>query len=507
MKFLKGLAIGVLSFLLFVFLAVLGLSIAIRQTALNPKFVNNVVNEIDFSAVVRESLTQPANGANAPSPALVDAIVNSVNQIQPNIKQKANVLVNAGYDYILGKTPALELKGTLRNSFFNSQFLDDTLQKVDITALAEVFLKENTNANDIVTQAIVTSMITTVKQMEPTLKKDVVVISGPVFSYVLSDTNSIDLKNQLRTNVFNGEFLTYVINGFDISSLLKDTIRQQLAAALPQGIILSSSDIDQLSVVVQPLVKQRLIASADQFADYLLSIRQDFNVNVSITPLMTAGIKPIVKQAFVRQIPSSLFGASQTQIDQAFEIYWANAQGSIPTSYVINSSSLGVTGLRTSINDELLSLQQSLTEVRNGINGAQKDIEQAAQQPRDIIHVFQLAFIGLIVVTLMVIGGIILIHRSVRGASLDLGITLTCYGLLGLVGVIIIKLVVGSISFIRNLIPPGTPELAGNLIQIVIQKTSNSLLVFAIIVLVVGIALLVLSFLYKRKQDNTETNA
>ena len=501
MKFLKGLAIGVLSFLLFILLAVMGLSLAVQQTALNPRFVNKVVNGIDFSELVRESLTQQANGQNALSPALVDAMVTAANQIQPTVKQKANILVNDGYDYILGKTPTLDLKGALRDSFFNSQFLNDALQPVDISVLVEAFLKEGSSSNDIETQAVMTSIVSTVNQMEPALKKDIVTLSGPVFNYVLSDTNSIDLRNQLRASVFNGEFLTYVINGFDISSMLTDTIQQQLGTVLPQGIVLSSSDIDQLAAAVQPLVKQRLIASADQIADYLFSIRQDFSVNVSITSLTTTSIKPIVKQAFIRQLPSSLRGASQAQIDQAFEIYWATAQGSIPADYVINSSNLGISSLRVSINDGLVSLQQSLADARNGINSAQSDIEQAAQQPRDIIHIFQLAFIGLIVATLLVIAGIILIFRSVRGASLDLGITLTCYGLMGLIAVLILKLFVGSITFIRNLIPPGTPEMAGDLIRAIIQKASQPMLIFTIIVLVIGIGLLVLAFLYKSKKQ------
>jgi hypothetical protein len=196
-----------------------------------------------------------------------------------------------------------------------------------------------------------------------------------------------------------------------------------------------------------------------------------------------------------------LSGASQEQIDRAFEIYWATIQGSITTNYIINSGDLGIVSLRTSINDGLLSLHQSLTDFRDGISNAQVDINEAAKQPRDIIHTLQLAFVGLIILTLIVIAGIILIHRSVKGASRDLGITLTCYGIFELIGVLILRFTIGSIGFISENMPPGTPEFVADLVHLIIQKTTLVLLIFTIVVLVIGIALLVLSYLYKETKN------
>ena len=504
MKFFKVFALGLLSLLLFIFLTAFGVSLTARQTALNPHFVNGVINKVDFSEAVREILAQQSKGTNPPSQALIDALVSSVSQSQSDIKQRLNIAVNDTYDYMLGKTSEPDIRGTLRKTFFNSEFVNSAIQNVDISQLINQFFEDQITPGNAETKDLINSIVSTINQTEPAIKTGIGAASDPVFQYVLSDSNTIDLKAGLRTNILNKAFVVQVINSIDISVLISDPVKQQLNTALPQGITLSSADVDKIINILQPVVKQGLAASADEIADYIVGIRPEFSVDISAA---TPSIKPIVKQAFVDQLPSYLSaGASQAQIDQAFEIYWIDAQNYLPSKYIIDSSIMG-NDFQSSINSGLNSAQKSLTDFRDGISDAQNKLVDSTREPREIIHIFQLVYIGLIMVILLAIGGIVLIQRSVRGASRDLGITFSCYGVIGLIGTFIFQGIVGSTSFIQRIVSPDTPKFAVDLIHTMAQKITQPLFIFTLIILIIGTALLVLSFIYPGNRDTKPEKA
>ena len=58
MKILKGLALGLLSFLLFLSLSLFGVLLMLNLTILNPDFVISELNRLDTSAIAEEFLSQ-----------------------------------------------------------------------------------------------------------------------------------------------------------------------------------------------------------------------------------------------------------------------------------------------------------------------------------------------------------------------------------------------------------------------------------------------------------------
>ncbi|MDO9334457.1 MAG: hypothetical protein Q7T57_08055 [Dehalococcoidales bacterium] len=502
---MKTLGIVLLSFLLFILLSVFGLAFTINQIALTPGFITGVIHDIDFSETTRDMLEQQELTSDKPlSSELVDIIIDTLDKIEPVLKENINIAVRDTYDYVLGKANAPNLKDTLGDSFMNAQFVDSVLEKIDLSQIVDEVMKEQTQSSGEPEDTLQKSLLATIDKLEPTIKKQAVAASDPIFRYVLGETQTIDLKSITRQKVLNKEFMTEMIDAIDIKTITKDMIGDQLDMELPQGIKLSSGEVDQIIVAIEPALKIGMTSAAEPIADYLLGIRSSFSVTISLDTAMTSA-KSVVKQAFLRQLPPELAGATPAQIDQAFDVYWPTARSNMPTSFVLDSSTFGES-VSESFTKMLDNAQEGLAEMRNSIDEASISLKEALDEVKPYIRIFQMAYWGLIILILLVIGGIILIHRSVRGATRDLGINFVLYGAIGLVVVLIIKSIVGSPEFIQNFIKGDVPDYALNIISPVIQRLTQPLFTFTLACTIIGVALLVVSFVYPKREPTVETN-
>ncbi len=502
---MKTLGIVLLSFLLFILLSVFGLAFTVNQIALTPGFITGVIHDIDFSETTRDMLEQQELTSDEQlSSELVDIIIDTLDKIEPVLKENINIAVRDTYDYVLGKANAPNLKDTLGDSFMNAQFVDSVLEKIDLSQIVDEVMKEQTQSSGGPEDTLQKSLLATIDKLEPTIKKQAVAASDPIFRYVLGETQTIDLKSITRQKVLNKEFMTEMIDAIDIKTITKDMIGDQLNMQFPQGIILTSSEVDQIITALEPAVKTGMVSVADPIADYLLGIRPSFSVTVSLDTAMTSA-KSVIQQAFLRQLPPELAGATPAQIDQAFDVYWPTARSNMPTSFVLDSSTFGES-VSESFTKMLDNAQEGLAEMRNSIDEASISLKEALDEVQPFIRMFQMAYWGLIILILLVIGGIILIHRSVRGATRDLGINFVLYGAIGLVVVLIIKSIVGSPEFIQNFIKGDVPDYALNIISPVIQRLTQPLFTFTLACTIIGVALLVVSFVYPKREPTVETN-
>ena len=58
MKILKGLALGLLGFLLFLSLIIFSSAFTVNSTALSPRFITSEIDKIDVSALTEEFISQ-----------------------------------------------------------------------------------------------------------------------------------------------------------------------------------------------------------------------------------------------------------------------------------------------------------------------------------------------------------------------------------------------------------------------------------------------------------------
>jgi len=107
MKFLKGLALAILGFLLFLSLSVFGLALTLNQTILNPGFVASEVNKLDISSLAEEFLAEQI--PQAEEAYMVEAVNDTIADLEPWIKEQVSTVIYSGYDYLEGRSQSLSL--------------------------------------------------------------------------------------------------------------------------------------------------------------------------------------------------------------------------------------------------------------------------------------------------------------------------------------------------------------------------------------------------------------
>jgi len=145
MKFLKGLAISLLSFILFLSLGVFGTVYMLNNTFLNPDFVSAQVDKIPVSSLVREMTEEQISG-QLPGEAqfLEEAMYDAIAENEPWIKEQVNAGVYSFYDFLLGKSERLSvvislepLKEGLRDSL-RQAFMQDIPPELSILPPAQL---------------------------------------------------------------------------------------------------------------------------------------------------------------------------------------------------------------------------------------------------------------------------------------------------------------------------------------------------------------------------------
>ena len=107
MKFLKGLALAILGFLLFLSLSVFGLALMLNQTILNPGFVASEVNKLDISSLAGELLIETIPQAG--EEFMAEAVNDTIADLEPWIKEQVSTVIYSGYDYLEGRSQSLSL--------------------------------------------------------------------------------------------------------------------------------------------------------------------------------------------------------------------------------------------------------------------------------------------------------------------------------------------------------------------------------------------------------------
>lgn len=399
MKFLKGLALGLLGLLLTVSLAIFGLAFALNSTVLNPKFIRTEIEELDLSELVREFVNQTTNGAQGdggiPPQELAAAVTDTVTQLEPLLKERVTAATDSVYAYLLGKIP------------------------------------------------------------DP------------------------DLVMTLRSTILKTDFFTAIIDKLDITSMVKEILRDQLGSAqIPpefQGYV--DTSLDKVVADIKPIIKQQIEAAADPVLDYLLGIREGFTVAIDSGQVKTS-LRTAIHDAVFASPPPGFNLIPPAQRETYFNQLFEPLAAGIPPTFEINQSIFG-------------------PDVRTEIADGLKQAEDALVQARQIVGYFQLGYKLLIVLMLLLMAGIILIHRQVRGAARTLGTIFLSYGAFEYAGVLVGRYFAGKqLPSVLADIPPS--------LQTWVTQLSNRLLsplgTFSLALLIGGAVLLVVSFFYPKSR-------
>ena len=198
MKILKRLALSLLSFLLFLSLAIFGLTFMVNRTALNPNFVTAELNRLDITSLVNESITSE----HTSSDDLTTKLVSITPEIEPLVKEEAGVVINSVYDYLLGKSQDIDLALTLRNSVLSKDFVLSVLDNVDISVLTRDFLnKQFIEEMPAEVQPYITEefLDKAVIELEPWMKEQINIVADPVLDYLVGKRQSLNVVISLES--------------------------------------------------------------------------------------------------------------------------------------------------------------------------------------------------------------------------------------------------------------------------------------------------------------------
>ncbi|MBA7698008.1 hypothetical protein ES703_106682 [subsurface metagenome] len=126
MKFLKGLALSLLNFFLFLSLSIFALAFMLNNTILTPDFVVSQIGKLDVASLIKEQIQIPPEAQ-----FMAGAIDDTITDLEPWIKEQVNASIYSGYDYLMGRSQSLSivismepmkesLRDNLREAFLQS---------------------------------------------------------------------------------------------------------------------------------------------------------------------------------------------------------------------------------------------------------------------------------------------------------------------------------------------------------------------------------------------------
>ncbi len=394
MKFLKGLALSLLSFLLLLSLSTFGFTFMLNNTLLNPDFVTNQLNRLNISALVEEILSQQ------PEEELRTDLIDAVAELEPAMKEQLGAAIDSIYDYLLGKSRNLDLALTLRNTILDT------------------------------------------------------------------------------------DFVVSIMDTLDMSSLIGESLKEQLSGEIPEEMIgYLDKPLDDTLDELEPWIKDQVGAAADPMLDYLFGQSQGFSVEISLEPVKES-LRDNLRQAFLQSPPPEFAGIPQALLGQYFDLFYQEFAGQFPTTLVINETLFG-------------------TEMPAQIAQILADAEVMLEEGRQYVSYFKLGYNVLIGFILLLILGIILLHREVKGSTRQLGTTFVACGVSVYVLIFAYKYFIGgqlSQFLIFASLQAWFPQVINDLLA--------PLEMFGLACLIGGVVLLIVSFVYPRirpSQPSTET--
>ena len=188
MSFLKGLALTFLSLLLFLSLVLFGQAQTLNMTLLNADFVADQINSLDISSLVDEFL----DDEDFP-PEFRASLDNSIPAIESWAKEQLTAAIDPTYDYLLGNSQELDLAAILKDTVLNPVGIRSLLEDVDLTALVEDFLNEESAlavppGGEFLIDYLETAVMETVGELESWVKDQAASVVEPVTDFLLGNS-------------------------------------------------------------------------------------------------------------------------------------------------------------------------------------------------------------------------------------------------------------------------------------------------------------------------------
>lgn len=272
----------------------------------------------------------------------------------------------------------------------------------------------------------------------------------------------LGLALTLNYTILNPDFIVSEVDELDVSSLVEEFLSEEI----PQEEPYLAEVLDNTIADLEPWIKEQVNAGIYTSYDYLLGKSESLSLVISLEPVKDS-LKDNLREAILESPPLELEGASPAEIELYLDEAYSEIDEMLPPRFEFNVSSL---------DPEVLA-----------------QLEQA----RQYIGYFQLGYKLLIGFILLLILGIILIHRQVKRATREIGIIFLTYGVLEYIAIFVTKYLAGT-----QLTKLDVPAQLQTLLPQLLSNFLAPLEIFSICLLVVGVALIIVSFVYKPRQPS-----
>ncbi len=365
---------------------------------------------------------------------------------------------------------------TVNMTLLNANFVTSRLDDLPVSSLVEEadfdkIGEENPELADFIEDIIIKN--------ESELKERTGEAIHIVYDYLKGRSQNLDLELILRETILDPNFAVSIIEEADLIPLIEKLIEEMIPEeVLPQDFSIEPY-LDDIAIALEPWLKEQADAIVPPLYDYILGQSQGIDPVISLE-FPEDSFRETLEEAFLKSPPPLMAGLSQTELKQEFDEYYSQFEADIPSQFEIDLNEIETPD---QITESLADAEKALAEARRGIG------------------YFNLAYGLLIGFILLLIAGIILVYREVKGASRTLGSTFLTYGIFNLIAVFVARGVAGSQIAQRDDIPASLQTWLTQLIN----SSLTPLLILAIVLLIIGAALLTTSFVYRRRQTAIET--
>ena len=255
------------------------------------------------------------------------------------------------------------------------------------------------------------------------------------------------------------------MDSIDIPALAEEVLSEQI----PQGQEYMSDVVAEAAtdtIAEQELwIKQQARDGIYAFYDYIEGRREHLSLAISIDTVKES-LRDNLLEAVLASPPPELASLPPAMIEQEFNQFWSDYSEEVPSTLELDESSL------------------------------EPEVMEQLERAREIVGYIHLTYKVLIALSLLLILLIVLIYREVRGSTRQIGITFLTCGIASYVGALVTEKIAGT-----QLTQLDMPVYLQTWIPQLIKDVLSPLEIYGIGLMATGAALLVVSFVYKRRDE------
>jgi hypothetical protein len=275
----------------------------------------------------------------------------------------------------------------------------------------------------------------------------------------------------LRSTFLNPDFVAAQVDRLDAMALVEETIKMEGGGQTSPETALLEEAMYQTIADNEPWIKEQVKGAVYDGYDYLLGKSERLHIVISLE-LLKEDLEARVWQLFQQnmdKLPPELSQLPPGALEQYFNEFYRPFAAEIPSQLEFDENSIP------------LDIMANLLVARESISYAQT------------------AFYALIALMVVLVAGIILLHRSVKGATRELGITFLIYGAIEYAGVWATQRFMPGVPLLGD-VPASVQAWVNGLILDLIAPMQ----ILAIGLMAAGAALIITSIVYPRLRPAAE---